>query len=501
MEFNKINSEDIFTNKIDKSEKLEKNKNFFSDHLKANNLETFSKQLELSKIKDINENQFNQNKIENNDSVDKNNSSTLTNNKNENEFKNNLKDKEEQEEENYDNDEFNERHDKEELVKNENILENELNEIKERLFKLNFNLNLKDKSQTNLIKKDEDILNKKNESLVNKENLNLNKKDLDQNFDFDLKNDFIYKLIKKDLDKIEKKNYKDEFFDKEKSDLVKTIWNKQKWSLNHIVTFDASLEKSKLSKEFRDDKSFNFENEGNLKSKKKDNLKSFFSNTQNKQIQIENNQKDSNVNYTQIHNDSNQKSNLSNIINSKINKAENLNPPKQMYDELVEKARINMKSDGSSNASISMKPNGLGRLTLNLNVYDKEVNAQLIVENTDAKKIVLEELNNLKEELLKQGVKVQSFDIFIREKFEANFQENSNPEKNNTNNENYNTNFNQNEQNKNQNQFNQNLNNEELDNYLNSINSKFSKLENIEYEISQFKNMAFLEDGQIDLQI
>jgi len=88
---------------------------------------------------------------------------------------------------------------------------------------------------------------------------------------------------------------------------------------------------------------------------------------------------------------------------------------KALFNQLVEKAKINYGSDGSSSASIRLKPDQLGNVTLNLKVHGNVVEARLLVENDSVKKLVKEEVDHLQKELKRQGFSVDAIEIRVRE--------------------------------------------------------------------------------------
>ncbi|MBL8018519.1 MAG: flagellar hook-length control protein FliK [Leptospirales bacterium] len=88
---------------------------------------------------------------------------------------------------------------------------------------------------------------------------------------------------------------------------------------------------------------------------------------------------------------------------------------KHLFNQLVEKARINLGSDGQSSASLRLKPEQLGSVTLNLKVYGNVVEAKVLVENDSVKKLVKDEMDQLQRELKRQGFSVDAIEIRVRE--------------------------------------------------------------------------------------
>ncbi|MCE9598329.1 MAG: flagellar hook-length control protein FliK [Spirochaetia bacterium] len=88
---------------------------------------------------------------------------------------------------------------------------------------------------------------------------------------------------------------------------------------------------------------------------------------------------------------------------------------KHLFNQLVEKARINLGSDGQSSASLRLKPEQLGSVTLNLKVHGNVVEAKILVENDSVKKLVKDEMDQLQRELKRQGFSVDAIEIRVRE--------------------------------------------------------------------------------------
>lgn len=87
----------------------------------------------------------------------------------------------------------------------------------------------------------------------------------------------------------------------------------------------------------------------------------------------------------------------------------------KLFNELVQKAVVNLRSDGGSTASIRMNPESLGSVTLNLQVNRTEVFAQVVVESDAARKLVSDELDRMRGELKAHGINVESVRISVRE--------------------------------------------------------------------------------------
>ena len=91
------------------------------------------------------------------------------------------------------------------------------------------------------------------------------------------------------------------------------------------------------------------------------------------------------------------------------------NEIKNSYLKTFKNAFIKLDSQGLATASIQMKPALLGRLSVHLQVQNKEVAAKVIIENQALKSIILEEFDGLRQELQKQGIHIENLTIKTRE--------------------------------------------------------------------------------------
>ena len=104
---------------------------------------------------------------------------------------------------------------------------------------------------------------------------------------------------------------------------------------------------------------------------------------------------------------------------NQIQKENFLKETRRLYDNLVQKAKVNLKSDGSSSTSISLRPRSLGSMTLNIEIFQKQVQAKIVVESQAVKQILLDELNYFQQELNRQGIQVENLSIRVRENAES----------------------------------------------------------------------------------
>jgi hypothetical protein len=90
--------------------------------------------------------------------------------------------------------------------------------------------------------------------------------------------------------------------------------------------------------------------------------------------------------------------------------------------QLMSQQIIRASHIGNHTAKISLRPAELGDLRLDISVVDKNVNALIVVENEDVKKMVESGFNQLRDELKNQGLNVEQFKVEInREGLNDNF--------------------------------------------------------------------------------
>lgn len=92
---------------------------------------------------------------------------------------------------------------------------------------------------------------------------------------------------------------------------------------------------------------------------------------------------------------------------------------RESFSRLVERARVNTTADGTSTASMRLKPEQLGTVTLNVRVAGSQVEAKLVVESEHIKRMMKEEMEQLVVELKRQGFSVDAIDIRVREPIES----------------------------------------------------------------------------------
>ncbi len=88
---------------------------------------------------------------------------------------------------------------------------------------------------------------------------------------------------------------------------------------------------------------------------------------------------------------------------------------RQLFSDLVDRARVNLGPDGRSTASIQLKPEHLGRMTLNLELQEGRLQAKLLVDNPEAERLLRQDVDTLRRELKAQGIQLETFAVRLRE--------------------------------------------------------------------------------------
>jgi len=90
--------------------------------------------------------------------------------------------------------------------------------------------------------------------------------------------------------------------------------------------------------------------------------------------------------------------------------------PKELPEFLLKQINNNIKYNkltGTTELSLKLKPEELGKVTLKLLAQDGQVNVKIITENTRAREIVEQNLGHLKQTLANQGIKCAGIDVQV----------------------------------------------------------------------------------------
>jgi len=88
-----------------------------------------------------------------------------------------------------------------------------------------------------------------------------------------------------------------------------------------------------------------------------------------------------------------------------------------MIDQIVRKARINVRANGVSNMVIQIDPPNLGKVDIRISVHDNIVKAYLIADNPEVRSIIENNLDNLKNSMNNQGLKVDQINVSTQQAY------------------------------------------------------------------------------------
>ena len=91
-------------------------------------------------------------------------------------------------------------------------------------------------------------------------------------------------------------------------------------------------------------------------------------------------------------------------------------------DQIVERMRVD-QSEGLTKLEMQLKPEHLGRVTIEITARNGELTAQITTQNEQVKAAVEAQLTILKENLSDQGLKVESVEVMVEtHSFEQSFE-------------------------------------------------------------------------------
>lgn len=86
--------------------------------------------------------------------------------------------------------------------------------------------------------------------------------------------------------------------------------------------------------------------------------------------------------------------------------------PKEIVEQIVEKVKFDL-SESKNEIKLSLKPEALGEMTMNIEVAKDGVIAKLMVDNYRTKEIIEGNLIQLKEGIKETGLEIKTFEVFV----------------------------------------------------------------------------------------
>ncbi|VAX19298.1 hypothetical protein MNBD_NITROSPINAE03-1707 [hydrothermal vent metagenome] len=90
---------------------------------------------------------------------------------------------------------------------------------------------------------------------------------------------------------------------------------------------------------------------------------------------------------------------------------------RMLVDQIVRKARVNVRANGVSNIVVQIDPPNLGKVSIRISVRDNVVKAYMIAENHEVRSIIENNLDNLKNSMNNQGLKVDQVTVTTAEAY------------------------------------------------------------------------------------
>lgn len=102
------------------------------------------------------------------------------------------------------------------------------------------------------------------------------------------------------------------------------------------------------------------------------------------------------------------------LIKSNLSTLQKPSSFKEHLDNIVQNARIVIRDSKNGSFSIRLHPESLGRININLNLEHGVIIGKFLVDNTDAREVLLENMLIVKERLQGEGISVGEFQVNVR---------------------------------------------------------------------------------------
>lgn len=103
--------------------------------------------------------------------------------------------------------------------------------------------------------------------------------------------------------------------------------------------------------------------------------------------------------------------------------AESATAPKrnfqQQFNEIVQNARIVVRDSRNGVFNLRLYPRQLGSVTVNLGLEQGILNGRFLVENNEARDLLMENLNSVKEHLEEAGIDIGEFQVNVRDQHQS----------------------------------------------------------------------------------
>ncbi len=91
----------------------------------------------------------------------------------------------------------------------------------------------------------------------------------------------------------------------------------------------------------------------------------------------------------------------------------------QHFNEIVQQARVTVKDNSNGSFSLRLYPRHLGSVTVNLGLEQGILNGRFLVENTEARNLLMQNLDAVREHLEEAGIDIGEFQVNVRDQEHA----------------------------------------------------------------------------------
>ena len=91
---------------------------------------------------------------------------------------------------------------------------------------------------------------------------------------------------------------------------------------------------------------------------------------------------------------------------------------KQSLQEIIDKAKITVRDSRNGKFNVKLYPKELGNVNVNLNLDNGVVHGRFLVDNDEAKNLLMQNLDHLKEMLQESGIEVGDFSVNVSDQKE-----------------------------------------------------------------------------------
>ncbi len=100
--------------------------------------------------------------------------------------------------------------------------------------------------------------------------------------------------------------------------------------------------------------------------------------------------------------------------------------PEQVMPQIKERLELHELKQGKQQISLTLSPESLGELKMNLNLQGGKLTVEIVTENRSVRDAIMQNADTLKESLARQNITMESFDITTGGKGSANQGQNQN---------------------------------------------------------------------------